>query len=326
MDCGTGASEAVRWNAVYEKVSVVVVSWNSRDYLRECLESLKKQVYQGELEVIVVDNASEDGSPDMVREQFPHVLLICNSENLGFARANNIGIRACTGVYIALVNSDVHVLDACFTKLVDWLATRSEVGLIGPLIMRSDGEQQRSCRAEPSLWNMWCRALALDAIFPHSPIFCGYFMGHWSHGETAPVDILSGCFWLTSRRALSDVGLLDESFFIYGEDMDWCKRFRDAGWEVVFVTEARAVHYGGGSSMNSPVRFFVEKQKADLKYWHKHHSRLAVAMYIVTCIIHHTLRIVGYSLKALVSSGDTSVARYKVRRSAACLHMFLGLP
>lgn len=304
-------------------VSVVIVSWNARDYLAECLESLKGDVYEGLIETIVVDNASTDDSVEMVRQQFPDVKLICNAENLGFSKANNIGIRQCVGEYIALVNSDVHVLKDCITNLVAYCQNQPATGLVGPFIIGSDGKQQRSCRGAPSLWNMLCRALSLDVVFPHSRWFNGYFLGHWDHRTTASVDILSGCFWLAPRRALDDVGLLDESFFIYGEDMDWCKRFRDAGWDVVFVPQAKAIHYGGASSANSPIRFFVEKQKADIQYWRKHHSRIAVAVYYAISLLHHGLRIAGYSLKACVARGKEQMAWYKVRRSIACVRWFI---
>ena len=305
-------------------VSIVIVSWNAQAYLRECLESLKDGVYAGPMETIVVDNASADGSAEMVRQQFPDVKLICNTENLGFAKANNIGIRQCTSEYIALVNSDVHALTDCITTLVTYCQSHLAVGLVGPFIIGSDGKQQMSCRGAPSLWNMFCRALALDVVFPRSRFFNGCFLGHWDHRTTTSVDILSGCFWLTPRRALDAVGLLDESFFIYGEDMDWCKRFHAAGWDVVFVPAARAIHYGGASSANSPVRFFVEKQRADVQYWRKHRSTLAVRSYVAISLLHHGLRIVGYSFRAFVMRRDRLTSAYKVQRSAACVRWFIS--
>ena len=305
--------------STFPLISIVIVSWNAKEYLAECLESLQRDVYAGHTETIVVDNASTDGSAEMVGRRFPNVTLVCNADNLGFAKANNIGIRRCRGEYVALVNSDVHVLSDCFTKLVTYCRTQQAVGLVGPLILDSTGKQQRSCRGAPTLWNMFCRALALDVVFRRTRSFSGYAMGYWDHRTTMSVDILSGCFWLAKRQALDDVGLLDETFFIYGEDMDWCKRFRDAGWDVVFVPAAQAIHYGGASSANSPVRFFVEKQKADFQYWHKHHSRVAVACYHAIALIHHALRIVGHSLTACISRQDDRTAWYKVRRSVACI-------
>lgn len=307
--------------AVWPKVSVVIVSWNAKDYLAECLESLGGEVYAGTIETIVVDNASTDGSVDMVRIRFPHVKLICNSANIGFARANNIGIRNCVGEYVALINSDVHVLPDCITNLVSYCQAEPAVGLVGPLINGGDGKQQLSCRAAPSLWNMFCRAVALDVVFPRTRWFNGYFLGHWGHRTTAEVAILSGCFWLAKRTAVDEVGLLDECFFMYGEDMDWCKRFRDIEWKIIFVAQAHAIHYGGGSSANAPLRFFLERQKADVQYWRKHHSRLAVTGYCVVALLHHVLRVIGHSVKACI--GRENGARFKVQRSVACIRWLL---
>ncbi len=308
--------------AVSKKVSAVIVSWNAKSYLAECLNSLSADAYSGSLETIVVDNGSIDGSVEMVREEFPGVRVICNGENLGFAKANNIGIRQAKGEYVALVNSDVRVLPGCITRLVAYCEANPRAGLVGPFIFGADGKQQLSCRAAPTLWNMFCRALAVDTMFPRSGLFNGYYLGHLDHSVTTDVDILSGCFWLARRDCLEEVGLLDESFFIYGEDMDWCKRFRDADWRVVFVAEAKAIHYGGASSGNSPVRFFVEKQKADLRYWKKHHSFFAVRAYITICVLHHGIRVLGYRFAGLLKRGDAATCRYKAERSSACLRWF----
>jgi GT2 family glycosyltransferase len=299
-------------------VSVVIVNWNAKAYLQECLASLREDVYDGQLETIVVDNASSDGSVEMVREQFPEVTVICNDSNLGFAKANNIGIRQCKGEYIALVNSDVHVLKDCITNLVAYSEANPSVGLVGPKIIGRDGNLQYSCRGFPAIWNTLCRALALDSITIGGSLFSGYLLRH-SDDAIAPVDILSGCFWLARRRALDDVGLLDEAFFIYGEDMDWCKRFWDAQWPVMFVPTAQAIHYGGGSSANAPVRFFIEMQRADLQYWAKHHSKPAVSLYSAISYLHHSVRIFGYSIVGLFDRANKRASRHKLECSAACL-------
>jgi GT2 family glycosyltransferase len=304
-------------------VSIVIVSWNAKDYLAECLGSLGDNIYAGPNEIIVVDNASTDGSAAMVQQRFPHVTLISNDTNLGFAKANNIGLRRCRGAFVALVNSDVKVLPDCITTLVTFCLERLDAGLVGPYITGSDGRHQVSCRGAPSLWNMLCRALALDVLFAGQRWFSGYLLGDRDHCTLGSVDILSGCFWLARRRALDQVGLLDESFFIYGEDMDWCKRFRDAGWDVVFVPHAYAIHYGGASSANAPIRFFVEKQKADVQYWRKHHALGAVAGYYFIALLYHCLRILGYGLRACAAGPADAQARYKVRRSVAAMRWFM---
>lgn len=309
----------------YPPLSVVIVSWNAKDFLAECLLSLFQHDYPGLLEVVVVDNGSEDGSVELVEMQYPHVKMISNGENLGFAKANNIGIRQCCGKYIALINSDVHVLPECLSNLVNYCESHPRSGLVGPYIFGADGEQQISFRATPSLWSVLSRALALDVVISRAADY--WRRNSLRHAKTAPtsVDILSGCFWLVSRRAIEEVGLLDELFFIYGEDMDWCKRFSDAGWAVDFVEDAKAIHYGGASSANSPIRFSVEMQKSDYQYWRKHQSRYVVYGYRAISLLHHGLRIAGYSLLAcIVDRSRGNVFCFKVQRSIACVRWLIS--
>ncbi|HLX69108.1 MAG TPA: glycosyltransferase family 2 protein [Verrucomicrobiae bacterium] len=300
-------------------VSIIIVSWNARDYLKQCLESLTPAVCRYPMEIIVVDNASSDGSPELVENSFPRVRLIRNSTNLGFARGNNLGIRSSGGRYLCLVNSDIKVLPDCISRLVDYCEQHPEVGMAGPRIVGGDGKLQRSCRGFPTLWNMFCRAFALDTIFPRCKLFTGYSLSHWPQDSTRPVDILSGCFWLVRRETLSRVGLLDEAFFMYGEDMDWSKRFWLGGSSLAFVSQAEAIHHGGASSSNSPARFYIEKQRADLQYWKKHHSRVATAGYFLISCLHLLLRTAGYSLAPLFHRGARHIYQYKVKRSLACL-------
>jgi GT2 family glycosyltransferase len=300
-------------------VSVVIVSWNARNYLEQCLNSLTDEVCRYPFEIIVVDNASSDGSIECVQTRFPHVRLICNDANLGFAKANNIGIAQSAGRYVCLVNSDVKVLKDCITRLVDYCESHPKVGMVGPRIIGGDGQLQRSCRGFPSVWNMACRSLALDTFFPRVKVFCGYALCHWPQENEAEVDILSGCFWLAKREALEEVGLLDEEFFMYGEDMDWCRRFWSGGWKLVFVPSSEAIHYGGASSANAPVRFYIEKQRADLRYWRKHHSLPAVACYFVTSCVYLILRAVSYAAASCLGGNNRQTYRYKVKRSIACL-------
>jgi GT2 family glycosyltransferase len=300
-------------------VSVVIVSWNARRYLAQCLESLVAAPSDCPMEVLVVDNASEDGSAELVERDYPQFRVIRTGSNLGFARGNNIGIKAGSAKYIALVNSDVKVLANCLDHLVEYCEAHPDVGMVGPRVLGADGKLQRSCRGFPSLWNMFCRALALDTLFPKWKLVTGYELSHWAQDTERTVDMLSGCFWLVRRQALERVGLLDEKFFMYGEDMDWCRRFWDSGWKVVFVPSAEAIHYGGGSSANAPVRFYIEKQRADVQYWRKHHCDLAVRCFVVVSCLHLVLRMIGYCLALLVGRGAREVCRYKMKRSVACL-------
>jgi GT2 family glycosyltransferase len=305
-------------------VSVIIVNWNARDYLLQCLTSLTPEVCRYSMEIIVVDNDSTDGSPEAVEIRFPHVRLIRSGANLGFAKANNLGVSHSRGRYLAFVNSDVKVLKNCLTLLVDYSDKTPGAGMVGPRIIGGDGKLQRSCRGFPSVWNMFCRALALDAMFPRVKFFSGYAMSYWPQETERSVDILTGCFWLVRREALEQVGLLDESFFMYGEDMDWCRRFWNRGWKLAFVPSAEAIHYGGASSSNAPVRFFIEKQRADLQYWKKHHSWPAVACYFVISCVHLTLRSIGYTIALWFARQKRQTYLHKVHRSLACLRWMVS--
>jgi len=246
-------------------VSFIIVSWNAKEYLIKCLDSLARWQGAYNSEIIVVDNASTDGSPEAVRSQFPYVRLMINPRNMGFGRANNKGIQMAGGRYVCLINSDVEVLNHCIESLLHEMDAHPEIGMMGPRLLEKDGTTQTSCWGFPGVWNMFCCAVGLDRVFPNHPFFNGYEMRHLQMDETRDVDILGGAFWFARRKAVSAVGLLDENFFMYGEDMDWCKRFWKNGWPIRFYPGAEAIHYGGASSANSPVRFHVEMQRANLQ-------------------------------------------------------------
>jgi GT2 family glycosyltransferase len=305
------------------KISVIIVSWNARDYLRKCLISIRETFDSLAVEIIVVDNASTDGSPEMVTTDFPEVILVRSGENLGFSRANNLGINRATGRWLALVNSDVVVHPGCFQRLSAFLESEPKVGLVGPKILGGDGLLQRSCRRLPNVWNTLCRALALDSVFSKSPLFSGREMRHWSQDNQAEVEVLSGCFWVARREAVQEVGGLDERFFFYAEDVDWCKRFWDANWKVMFVPTATATHFGGGSSVNAPLRYNIQMLRANLEYWRKHWGLAGQAAFYLLSVIHHGLRLVLRGLKVVFHKDPRGEAACKLKRSQVCLRWLL---
>ena len=225
-------------------VSLVIVVWNAKRYVQECLESLREHCQDVYDEVIVVDNASTDGSPELIAETFPEFRLIRNSENLGFAKANNIGIAQCSGDYVCLVNSDVKFTGDCLSPMLQYLSENPGVGMVGPKMLGRNGKVWRSTMRFPTVWNQFCRALGLDVAFKHSQLFGGYLMSDFDHETTTPVEVLNGWFVLVRRSALDRVGLLDPQFFMYGEDVDWCYRFHEAGEKIIFFAESEAIHYG----------------------------------------------------------------------------------
>ncbi len=291
-------------------LSIIIVSWNAKTYLLECLRALKGEVDSSRAEIIIVDNASTDDSVEAVREEFSHVKLVANTTNLGFAKANNIGIRQSAGKYVCLINSDVKVLQGCLAAMLAYLDQHPNVGLLGPKVFNPDFTLQRSCWKFPTLGNSLGRALGLDTIFPHLTFF--------PHDTTGAVEVLSGCFLMARREALDQVGLLDENFFMYAEDVDWCKRFRDAGWQAAYLPTATIIHFGGGSSSQAPVKFYIEQQRANLQYWKKHHQRPALAGFFFISLFYQVMR----TLRAIVLFGlkpsHRQETKMKLKRSLAC--------
>ena len=188
-------------------LSVIIVSWNAKDYLDDCISSIIKETIEYNVEIIVIDNASSDGSPEMVQQKYPSVTLICSETNLGFAKANNVGIKQCTGKYIFLINSDVTLIKHCINQMIVYMRQNPTIGVLGPKILNKNGKHQRSCMEYPTLWNIFCRTFALDVCFPQSRIFGGFLMTYWSHDNVRRVDTLNGCFWMVRRDALNQVGL-----------------------------------------------------------------------------------------------------------------------
>lgn len=293
------------------EVSIIIVSWNSREYLIGCLMSL----YEEDLpwaEIIVVDNGSSDGSPEAVEELFPEVTLIRSDENLGFAKANNVGIMASSGKYVCLMNSDVVVLGGCLEALKGRMDSDTSAGLVSPKVLNPDMTLQPTCRRFPSIKGALLSAIGLDS------------RNYMPHDGLQEAEAVSGCFMLVRRDAIDQAGLLDERFFFYAEDKDWCRRIKNSGWKIIYLPEAKAVHYGGSSSSAAPVKFYIELHKANLKYWRKHHGSFRAAVYMGIVMLHQALRIGSAAIVfALVPCRRTSEAK-KVKRSAACLRWLLS--
>jgi len=310
-------------------ISVVIVAWNAKHYLELCLESLLAAPPRRSLEVLVVDNASSDGTTEMVESRFPCVRLIKAGENLGFAKGNNVAIRQCQGRYIALVNPDVQVLPGCLDALGDFLDEHPKVGNVGPRVLNPDMTLQSSCRRFPSLWNNFCSASGLESVFKGSRMFAGEHMYFFSHDRTIAVDVLVGCFNMVRRETFDAVGLLDEDLFMYGDDVDWCQRCWKAGWEVVFFPGARAIHDRGKITAPYPVRFAVAQQKSVLHYWTKHHNNMSVLGIRSIMLFHHVLRYAVAVLAGIAHPKRRAEAGARKQVSGACLRQILwgrGVP
>ena len=306
------------------QTSIIIVTWNGKNVVAQCLDSLRQYAGDPATEVIVVDNASTDGTLEMIREQYQYVKLIANAANLGFARANNIGIEQCSGRYVCLVNSDVVVPEGCIEQAIEYMKRDPAIGMLGPKMRLPDGTIGQSCMGLPTVWNSFCRAFALDTLPVGKKLFGGYLRTDFDYDRTEDVDVLTGWFWIVTREALNQVGNLDERYFMYGEDIDWCKRFHQAGWRVVFYQDVEAIHHTAASSRLAPFRFYIEMHRANLQYFEKHHSRLGRAGFWLVSLLHEVIRIGGYGATYLLQRSRRAEAGFKVRRSAACISWLLG--
>lgn len=304
-----------------KRISVIIVSWNTRELLKGCLNSIRTPGGSLVQEVIVVDNASADGSADMVATQFSDVILIRSKENLGFARANNLGIERASGSWLALVNSDVMVHPGCFEELVKYLETHGEVGLVGPAVVGADGRPQPTCRRLPTIWSTACRSLALDNVFSRWPILSGRELGHKGQAQPAEVGVLSGCFWVARREAVAQVGGLDERFFFYAEEY----RLVQAVWGCRMESGFRAKGYRDAFR-----RWQFRECSAPLQ--HRDVAGQSCLLeetlrsagpggFLFLSILHHITRLPMRGVETVLGRGLDSA--YKYQRSLVCLRWLL---
>jgi hypothetical protein len=241
------------------------------------------------LEVIVIDNASDDGSAKMVRDEFPDVRLVENESNRGFPAANNQGIAAAKGRYVLLLNPDTEIVHGALTKLIAFADRHPDVGMVGPQLLNSDGSVQSSRRRFPTLataflestWIQPCivalraRAVVGPLTAPLRRVLESYYVSDRPDDIVQDVDWITGAAMLARREAIKEVGLMDEGFFMYSEEPDWCWRFREAGWRVVYLPTAQVVHHVGKSSEQVVAARHIHFQTSKIRYFHKHHGALA---------------------------------------------------
>ena len=256
-------------------ISIIIVNWNTRDLLRSCLRSVCEQSGKVEYEAIVVDNASTDGSAEMVRNDFPQATLIENSENRGFAAANNQGMTIAKGRYVLLLNSDTVILDNAIERVLSFADVHPEAAVIGCRVLNPDRTLQPTCFMFPSILNMMLLSSYLYKLLPRSRFFGRERMTWWDRSDTHEVDVVTGCFMLVRREAIEQIGMMDEQFFMYGEETDWCYRFKQAGWKMMFTPDAEIIHLGGQSTAQKSADMTVRLRLSILRFIRKHHGWLA---------------------------------------------------
>jgi GT2 family glycosyltransferase len=276
-------------------ITVIVVNWNTRELLAECLRSIERTAGDLDLETIVVDNASTDGSLEMVHEQFPLVRLMANPDNLGFSRANNEALAVGRGRYLLLLNSDAVLTPGALQVLLALAEAQPRAGIVGARLLNPDGSFQASHTPFPTLWQEFLILSGLGRL-----VYGRWYPSRGPEADKGPqrVDYVEGACLLVRREAVREVGGLDDGYFMYAEEVDWCYTMRRVDWEVWYHPEAVVVHHGGASSRGRRTRREADLYRSRVRFFRKYYGdrpaatlkALMVALTAVKIIMHGALR------------------------------------
>lgn len=297
-------------------LSVVIVSYNVRDLLGVCLESIRAGLKEESgtpanklnTEVIVVDSSSTDDTTELVRTRFPWARLIEPGRNVGFSKGNNIGMEASRGRYVLSLNPDTRVIGPAPAKMVGYMEAHPQVGALGPQLLNDDGSVQSSRRRFPTLWTAFFESTWLQPIAPRA-VLDRYYMRDKLDTETTAVDWVHGAAVMVRREVLDQVGGLDEGFFMYSEELDWQRRIQSAGWEIVYYPEAQIVHYGGKSSDQVVAQTHVRFQNSKIRYFRKYHGTLTAFVLRLFLLANYVGQLVLEAAKGLL--GHKRALRYE---------------
>ena len=303
-------------------LTIVIVNWNVSSLLRRCLTSIYTHTSPSlALSVIVVDNASTDGSVSMVRREFPRVELIANHENLGFTRGNNQALRAVgfeehipeigdsgTGPipptslprYVLLLNPDTEIVDEALATMVAYMDTQPDVGVVGPQLRFPDGTVQSSRRRFPTLATAFMESTVIQQWWPDNPVARRYYVLDHPEDAVLDVDWVVGACLMARSEAIQEAGLLDESFFMYSEELDWCRRIRNQGWRVVYLPTAQVVHHEGKSSEQVVPARHIHFQRSKVRYFRKHHGWLPATVLRIFLLLTYVFQLLLEGAKWLL--------------------------
>jgi GT2 family glycosyltransferase len=263
-------------------LSVIIVSWNTRKLLENCLKSIYEKTRQFEFEIIVVDNASQDGSAEMIRTKFPECKLVESKNNLGFSKANNLGIGQADGKYLLFLNPDTQLKTSALDGMINFLERSPEYGAVGCKLLNSDASIQFTCAREfPTPFREFCFLAMLDRFFPGSKVFSTTEMRYWNHQHSRDIDCLSGACIMTRKKIADQLGGLSEKYFMYAEDVELCYRIRKAGWLIYYLGSEEIYHFSGSSSSQRKERSFsaVMQREANYRFMIENYGkRVAMSM------------------------------------------------
>ena len=271
-------------------LSIVIVSWNVEELLAACLRSINVNKGDLEVEVIVVDSASQDGTVAMVREQFPHVTMLAQADNVGFPLGNNIGLAQASGDYLLLLNPDTEIVGDALQTMVSYLSAHPHVGMIGPELLNTDRSHQSSRRRFPTLLTGIFESTWLQTCAPRH-ILRDYYMEDTRDEEIVSADWVNGACMLTTRDVYERVGGMDPGYFMYSEELDWCRRIKDAGYDITYLPTAKVLHHQGKSSEQAVTHRHINFNRAKLRYFRKFHGRAAYVTLRIVLLLNYLLQI-----------------------------------
>lgn len=267
-------------------ISIIILSWNTKEYLQKCLTSLGDRLNSNDYEIIVIDNASEDGSAEMVHEHFPSVKLVVNPTNTGYAAGNNLGISMAQGNHILLMNSDIEVIENAPEVMADFLDRDSSYGAVSSRMIQADGTVQRSCTKFPTLLTLLLFDIDRNKVLRQTPPVQDYLMKKCNYLTSMDVEQPPAAFFMITRETAISVGLLDEQFFLFFNDVDYCKRIAKSGYRIRYLAEAMVIHHGG-KSVAKEASYRTQWYIARYRYYKKWHGVAAgfLAKVVTTIIV-----------------------------------------
>ncbi len=290
-------------------LSIVIISYNTLEMTQDCLSSVYENTGELKLQVIVVDNDSKDGSAEMVRKKFPQVTLIANENNLGFATANNQGFRLASGEYVLLLNSDTVILGDVLVRSVEYMRTHPNVGAMGCRVLNTDLTMQATCSGYPTLGRLSLMASGLDRLSVFQA-YDRYMLRGWQRDTERDVEVISGCYLLVKRVVIDTVGGLDEDFFFFGEETDWCLHIHKAGWQLKFAPVGEIIHHGGGSVNKLNYRRDIMLSEATIRLHLKNGGLLnGIIAFMIICIFVFT-HAAGWSFISITLGNGHDRARH----------------
>ena len=279
-------------------LSIIIVSWNVADVLAACLDSILA-ADTPRLEIIVVDSGSSDNTVPMIQERYPQVRLVIQTENIGFVRCNNIGLGMAQGYYVLLLNPDTEVIGDAPGQMVNYLDSHLEVGIVGPHTLNTDRTTQSTRRRFPTLALAFFESTWLQPYAP-KPMLDQYYVNDLPDDGVFEVDWVQGSALMARRKVYEQIGGLDEGYFMFSEELDWCRRAKDAGWQVVYVGTAEIIHHGGKSTEQVVARRHIYFQESKLRYFRKFHGALAANFLRLFLLGSYALQIALEGGKALL--------------------------